>query len=616
MKKGLTLVKKKGVETAIIPLQGLKAAAGLIPVPALGPATDIILSILEIAYQSQQNAENCREIADRCLRVHVTLSEHLQSMEITPTLLKSIRRFEVELHNVQEFVKRYRHKTAIRRLFYSKSDNDELQRLGKRVDETLSLFQIERLLSLEEICMKMYASIQHVNQNILRNGASLQRIEQNTVVLVNRSEPALGSKGASVEIVPRSHFTPGEEIINGPDYSLQTAEMRSGKIVTIRVFTGCKAKSTWEASKKVDLNIMHPNLPHLIGTSSPDQQGALFSVYDLDIKDSVEGVIMSWMHQDIDEIMYMCARMVHGISSALNNLSEQARLFDLGAESFDILWDARGRVVLAIHPEVATSSTTTLTSPEDHNLSLLHAMDDICDNIFRKVNHIRYDDDPYRTESQDSPSIQLDEDTSSPATSSQSSNTTVIKPRRELFWQSASRYDTSVHEISQQYGSFVCLKTFCPPVRRVYTSRRPTEHHKCKGYMREELTLTPVILENKVVVHPLPCINEICIICGERIEELSTFEILRRNYLAMLNEQPSSSNLTIDSMAVSDDDRLTDSLSSGTSPLFDTPYSDALDSFEASTIYYTAQTHFLTTPIFQDSYTPLISDADEQMFRS
>ncbi|KAK0221437.1 hypothetical protein IW262DRAFT_1373801 [Armillaria fumosa] len=144
---------------------------------------------------------------------------------------------------------------------------------------------------------------------------------------------------------------------------------------------------------------------------------------------------------------------------------------------------------------------------------------------------------------------------------------------------------------------------------------------------------------------------------------LSQFEILQRNYLAMLN-QPSS-NSTVDSTATMqltvtpadllatagddfseelgdwdwlffDEDGLTD-LSSpgsspifkdldefpssnfltgvGTSPLLDTPYSDTFDSFETSP-FDTPLDSFLTTPIFQDGDVPLISDADEPIFSS
>ncbi|KAK0487847.1 hypothetical protein IW261DRAFT_1450330 [Armillaria novae-zelandiae] len=145
---------------------------------------------------------------------------------------------------------------------------------------------------------------------------------------------------------------------------------------------------------------------------------------------------------------------------------------------------------------------------------------------------------------------------------------------------------------------------------------------------------------------------------------LSHFEILQRNYLAMLN-QPSSSNSTVDSTATMqltvtpadllatagddfseelgdwdwlffDEDGLTDLSSPGSSPLFkdldefpssnfltgvgtspllDTPYSDTFDSFETSP-FDTPLDSFLTTPIFQDGDVPLISDADEPMFSS
>ncbi len=48
--------------------------------------------------------------------------------------------------------------------------------------------------------------------------------------------------------------------------------------------------------------------------------------------------------------------------------------------NFDILWDARGRVILSLRPEM-TSSSTALASPEDHALRLLRVMDDICVNV-------------------------------------------------------------------------------------------------------------------------------------------------------------------------------------------------------------------------------------------
>ncbi|KAK0210260.1 hypothetical protein DFS33DRAFT_1378245 [Desarmillaria ectypa] len=199
MKKLLTLFKEKGIGTARPPLQVLKAAAGLTPIPALGTATDIIIFILDTAYQNQQNAGTCHEIANRIWKGFA-----------------------------QEFVKKYKSKKAICRLLYSKSDNDEMQRLGKRVDDTLMLFQITRSLSLEEVCDRSYAS--------------LQRIEQVVVELKDSISPFSRPEGASVDLVLRGDITLYEEITNGPRYSLQTVKM-DGKAVAIKVFTGRKAKS-------------------------------------------------------------------------------------------------------------------------------------------------------------------------------------------------------------------------------------------------------------------------------------------------------------------------------------------------------------------------------------
>ncbi|KAK0434042.1 uncharacterized protein EV420DRAFT_1654198, partial [Desarmillaria tabescens] len=286
--------------------------------------------------QSQQNTGTAREIANLCLKAHVTLSEHLQSVEITPTLLDSIRQFEADLNDFQNTVEEYEQKMLIDQTLYSKSYNDELQRLEKRVNSTLSLFQIKKLLSLEETSAKIYAY--------------LQRIEQNTVVLMNRSEPAPKPEEPLVDIVRRSHLTLCKDIVRRPGYSFQRAEMH-GKIVTIKVFTGSEAKSTWEASNELDLKVIHPNLPHLIGVSSSDERGALFSVYDLDIKCRLEDIILPrLMMMDSDDTLLK--RMSDEVESACKHLKEQTCLFALFEEiCFDIFYDTRDRFVVSLRLE-------------------------------------------------------------------------------------------------------------------------------------------------------------------------------------------------------------------------------------------------------------------------
>ncbi|KAK0434050.1 uncharacterized protein EV420DRAFT_1684026 [Desarmillaria tabescens] len=343
-KKAIPFVKKRGIETLTMPLECLKAASGLIPVPALGPTTDIVLSILKKVDQSQQNTGTAHEIGNLCLKAHVTLSEHLQSVEITSTLLDGIRQFEADLHDVENTVEEYERKMSMDQILYSKSYSDELQRLEKWVNSTLSLFQ-------------------HIEQNTVENNASLQHIVK--LLLMNRSEPAPKPEEPLVDIVRRSQLTLCEEIFHGPGYSIQRAEM-DGKIVTIKVFTGCKAKSTWEASNLMDLKVMHPNVAHLIGVSSSDERGALFSVYNLDIKDDIHDVIQSWSMIDSDIILYpLLDKMFKDIDSGWTHLCEQICLFaPFGEVDCDLLYDAHGRFVVSLPPEAA-SSPTALVSPAD-----------------------------------------------------------------------------------------------------------------------------------------------------------------------------------------------------------------------------------------------------------
>ncbi len=50
-------------------------------------------------------------------------------------------------------------------------------------------------------------------------------------------------------------------------------------------------------------------------------------------------------------------------------------------QSLDILWDARGRVVLSLRPETTSSSTAWADLFADPELELLHVMDSICTNV-------------------------------------------------------------------------------------------------------------------------------------------------------------------------------------------------------------------------------------------
>ncbi len=52
------------------------------------------------------------------------------------------------LHDAQETGQKYEQMMWIQHVCYSRSNNDDLQRLERRVDNTLSLFQVRRPLTV------------------------------------------------------------------------------------------------------------------------------------------------------------------------------------------------------------------------------------------------------------------------------------------------------------------------------------------------------------------------------------------------------------------------------------------------------------------------------------
>ncbi|KAJ3884581.1 hypothetical protein GG344DRAFT_71228 [Lentinula edodes] len=54
--------------------------------------------------------------------------------------------------------------------------------------------------------------------------------------------------------------------------------------------------------------------------------------------------------------------------------------------------------------------------------------------------------------------------------------------------------------------------------------------HNCKGYIREEITLTPDAFRNIIVVFEKPTLNEVCVVCGEVVKQLDTHIDRRRGH--------------------------------------------------------------------------------------
>ena len=95
--------------------------------------------------------------------------------------------------------------------------------------------------------------------------------------------------------------------------------------------------------------------------------------------------------------------------------------------------------------------------------------------------------------------------------------------RRELVWKSQDNETVSLEEIARQFQSF--LLTFSTEFgfnhrRGRYTTKTA---HRCPGYNRIEITLTPEIARSAIVSHLTPIPHEICPVCKEIVKDAEIF---------------------------------------------------------------------------------------------
>ncbi|KAK0493404.1 hypothetical protein EDD18DRAFT_1464901 [Armillaria luteobubalina] len=524
------LLGKKSIETAIVPLEILKAASEAIPVPALAPATEILLSILNLAYQTQENADTRKEIVTRCVRAHVAISRRLGNMEITTNVLENIEQFERDLKDVRDFIEKENRKNRLNLLFYSKSKKDDLQRLGTQFEDTLRLFQINTMLSLHEAIGCVATRLQHVEHNVVGFTKSIASFPIPTT--------EVGCDSTGIPTVSMIHIATRKQIYGGRNLAFHTAEME-GRCVVMKVFKGSNARLNWQKSNAFDRTVANPHIPRLIAISSVDDP-VHFSVYDFYAAVSLENFILSSVRQGLRETFECGVKLVYGISTGLDHLSEQGvSLADINADEVHIFWDTNGRAIVTMDSDLLNKPRVISPFTGDTVSRSLAVLDSVLSRIFRRITHFLYEDNLDRSGGNEDNSIYLqafqteatdtqmeteaDEmrnTTRQPSTSGGLQSTTpAVKPRRELVWKASVGHMTSVQEVAQQYQRLVDLHSQSSLLHRYRNLSTPQTYHRCKGYSREEVTLTHTAFDSKIVVHATPSVHEVCLVCGERIAE-------------------------------------------------------------------------------------------------
>lgn len=103
-------------------------------------------------------------------------------------------------------------------------------------------------------------------------------------------------------------------------------------------------------------------------------------------------------------------------------------------------------------------------------------------------------------------------------------------PRREMIWNASGLSDLPLSSICQNYDALVLKNDSVQLPRRFganFIEYQPA--CSCKGYIREEITLTPDALQNMVIIYQQPSPNERCSMCGELLCKITEEVNIRLN---------------------------------------------------------------------------------------
>ncbi|KAK0235607.1 hypothetical protein EDD85DRAFT_837469 [Armillaria nabsnona] len=306
-KRGRRRIEEDGVELSIFTVDILKAAAAAATsIPILGSAAGIVSCILQQISQAQQNTELALRIATRCAKALVTISEHLDTLKVTPAILNNIEYFVADLHEVQDFIEKETNSNRFYLVLFAKKRTGQLQDLQLRVQDTMALFQITTLITLRDIVHRHSSSLERGILEIRDAVSGRGRLQR-----MSEDEPD-SRTDEEFDIVPE------EELFVRNGLRLHLAQV-SGKCAVVKVFEGEHAQKNYRATVEFEKHLVHPHLlrlKHISRTNTPTP----FIVYHQDVQATAEQFIAAAIPSGVVSTFVAGAQLVSGIASALSHL--------------------------------------------------------------------------------------------------------------------------------------------------------------------------------------------------------------------------------------------------------------------------------------------------------
>ncbi|EDQ99816.1 uncharacterized protein LACBIDRAFT_334709 [Laccaria bicolor S238N-H82] len=271
----------------------------------------------------------------------------------------------------------------------------------------------------------------------------------------------------------------------------------------------------------------HPNIPHMIAVSAFESEMS-FLVFDDEYEGTVDRMLSQALKKDLKQSLILGLR-----TSGLDYLQGLKYPFvPVGSDHF-VVMSCKGKVVISFDVEGVcqieqSSEETSLSASADRALILFH---ELCEKTFDEACKAHYGGqqiqrahiDEFDEDLPGNRFEKLDDNLSSSNAHASPSMTRgrallAASPRQpdgrrqELIWKSATGVRVTLDDISLQFQDFLYSH---PPSSEPILNRRRGRYmartsHRCPGYNRIEITLTPDISRSAIVSHSSPTPGEIC----------------------------------------------------------------------------------------------------------
>ncbi|KAF5364976.1 hypothetical protein D9758_008177 [Tetrapyrgos nigripes] len=298
-----------------------------------------------------------------------------------------------------------------------------------------------------------------------------------------------------------------------------------GRIAVVKQFHGPRAKEYLKRALKFNHRVMNPHFLYLKGISHPLSE-THFIVFDDACNANFEFRVASALQEDQTRSVRLGLSIVAGLSAGLGYLFQIGLpLNPLLEEVLEVYITDDDELKIGFEP-AGLGIYEQAEDVEKVEDLLWNLFNRLCRKTFNRANRFLYQDESFQDQRSaiilelEPPYPDSDTHRDTSEVSSAPSN-----PRRELVWKVSRRRLSTVALVAQQYQNNLNRLRILGPLSltlRYFETRlgeRSNFRHRCPGYRKEEIKLTANIKEVAIINHSPPSNSEICLVCGEAVNE-------------------------------------------------------------------------------------------------